>query len=93
MGNIMTHYIAILRATGGEWHALFPDIPDCEVHGADLDQVTFAAANVLAQRIHMTGSRAPQPRDLSEIERDHDWLSRNDVDLATAVVTMIPLGG
>ena len=89
----MTHYIAILRATRGEWHALFPDIPDCEAHGADLDQVKFAAANELTQRIHMNGFKAPPPRDLSEIERDHDWLSRNNVDLATAVVTMIPLGG
>jgi hypothetical protein len=93
MGNIMTHYIAILRATEGEWHALFPDIPDCEVRGASLDQVKFAAANELTQRIQTTGSKAPQPRDLSEIGRDHDWLSRNKVDLATAVVTMIPLGG
>jgi hypothetical protein len=88
----MTHYIAILRAIGNEWHVLFPDIPGCEVRGADLDQVKFAAANELTQRIHMNGSKPP-PRDLSEIERDHGWLSRNDVDLATAVVTMIPLGG
>lgn len=90
----MTHYIAILKPTDvGEWHVLFPDIPDCDVHGAKLEQVKFAAAHELAQRIHMTGSKAPQPRDLSEIERDHDWMSRNGVDLATAVVTMIPLGG
>ena len=53
----MTHYIAILKPTDvGEWHMLFPDIPDCEVHGANLDQVKFAAANQLTQRIHMTGS-------------------------------------
>jgi hypothetical protein len=84
---------AILRAIGNEWHALLPDIPDCEVRGGDLDQVTLAAANELTQRIHMNGSKPPPPRDLSEIERDHDWLSRNNVDLATAVVTMIPLGG
>ena len=89
----MTHYIAILRATRGEWHALFSDIPDCEARGADLDQVKFAAVVELTQRIHMNGSKPPPPRDLSEIERDHDWLSRNNVDLATAVVTMIPLGG
>jgi hypothetical protein len=90
----MTHYIAILKPTDvGEWHVLFPDVPACEVCGASLERAKFAAANELARRIHMNGAKAPQPRDLSEIERDHDWLSRNGVDLATAVVTMIPLGG
>jgi hypothetical protein len=31
------------------------------------------------------------PRDLVEIERDEEWLSRNNIDLSDAIVTMISL--
>jgi len=90
----MTHYIAIVMPTGlGQWHVLFPDVPDCEVRGASLENAKFTAAHELTRRIQANGAKAPHPRDLSAIERDHEWLARNGVDLATAVVTMIPLGG
>jgi hypothetical protein len=90
----MRHYIAIVMPTGlGEWHVLFPDVPECEARGASLENAKFIAARELTRRIQANGAKAPYPRDLSAIERDHDWLARNGVDLATAVVTMIPLGG
>jgi len=31
------------------------------------------------------------PRDLTEIERYNEWLSRNNVNLSEAIVTMISL--
>jgi hypothetical protein len=31
------------------------------------------------------------PRDLIEIERDEEWLSRHNIDLREAIVTMISL--
>jgi predicted RNase H-like HicB family nuclease len=94
MGTLMKHYIAILMPIGpGKWHALVPDVPGCEAHGASLEKAKSAATNELTLRIQANDAKAPCPRDLSAIECDHDWLARHGVDLATAVVTMIPLGG
>jgi hypothetical protein len=37
------------------------------------------------------GHLSSHPRDLAEIERDEEWLTRNNVDLHEAIVTMISL--
>jgi hypothetical protein len=39
------------------------------------------------------GETAEHRDTTSAIERDHEWWSLNRIDLATAVVTMIPVGG
>jgi hypothetical protein len=88
----MIHYIAFLVPTDlGEWQALFPDVPECEARGVGLENAKVAAAAELTRRIQANG--APHPRDLTAIERDYEWLSRNGVDLTKAVVTIIPVGG
>jgi predicted RNase H-like HicB family nuclease len=86
------HYIALLIPSSvGEWRVVFPDVPDCQAHGYTLDDATFAATTALSRCLAENGHFPPCPRDLAEIERDEEWLSRNDVDLRQAVVTMISL--
>ena len=88
----MSHYIALLlRSPVGEWNVFFPDVPDCQARGYTVDDATFAATTALSRRLAENGHLPPLPRDLSEIERDTEWLSRNHIDLHEAIVTMISL--
>ena len=88
----MSHYIALmLRSAVGEWNVFFPDVPDCQAHGYTVDDATFAATTALSRCLAENGHLPPPPRDLAEIERDEEWLSRNNIDLREAIVTMIPL--
>lgn len=88
----MAHYIAIIvPADSGDWRVLFPDIAECEARGFNLDEARMAAVHALDKRLKENGSGLRQPRDLSEIERDDEWLSRNGVDLSKAIVTMVSL--
>jgi predicted RNase H-like HicB family nuclease len=86
------HYIALLIPSSiGEWRVLFPDVPECQAHGYTLDDATFAATTALSRCLAENGHLPPLPRNLAEIERDEEWLSRNNVDLHEAIVTMISL--
>lgn len=86
----MSHYIALLLPSPvGEWRVLVPDFPECQAHGYTVDDARFAAIAALSRCLAENGHRLP--RDLSEIENDQEWLSRNSVDLSVAVVTMISL--
>jgi predicted RNase H-like HicB family nuclease len=86
------HYIALLVPSSvGEWRVLFPDMPECQAHGHTVDDATFAATTALSRCLAENGHLPPLPRDLAEIERDEEWLSRNNVDLHEAIVTMISL--
>jgi predicted RNase H-like HicB family nuclease len=88
----MSHYIALLIPSSvGEWRVVFPDLPECEAHGYTVDDATFAATSALSRCVAESGVSLRSPRDLSEIERDEDWLSRNNIDLSQAIVTMISL--
>jgi predicted RNase H-like HicB family nuclease len=70
---------------------LFPDIAECEAQGFNLDEARVAASEALEQCRKANGAKLPQPRDLSDIERDEEWLSRHGVDLSKAIVTMVSL--
>ncbi len=86
------HYIALLVPSSvGEWRVVFPDVPECQAHGYTVDDATFAATTALSRCLAENGQLPPLPRDLAEIERDEEWLSRNNVDLHEAIVTMVSL--
>jgi predicted RNase H-like HicB family nuclease len=86
------HYVALLIPSSvGEWRVVFPDMPECEAHGYTVDDATFAATTALSRCLAENGHLPPRPRDLAEIKRDEEWLSRNNVDLREAIVTMISL--
>jgi hypothetical protein len=51
----------------------------------------MAAVAVLDKHLKDDGTRLGRPRDLSDIERDEDWLSQHGVDLSKAIVTMVSL--
>jgi hypothetical protein len=88
----MRHFIAILQPIpNGGWRVVFPDVPGCEANGSSIDDARAAAVQQLYQ--YANGADAPGLRDLSDIERDTEWLSRNGIDLSKAIVTIIPLGG
>ena len=88
----MAHYIALLIPSSvGEWRVVFPDVPECQARGYTVDDATFAATTALSRCLGENGASPPRPRDLAEIERDEEWLSRNNVDLHEAIVTMISL--
>ena len=88
----MAHYIAIIvPSVDGDWRVLFPDIAECEARGFNLDDARMAAVAVLDKHLKDDGTRLGRPRDLSDIERDEEWLSRNGVDLSKAIVTMVSL--
>lgn len=88
----MSHYIALLlRSPVGEWNVVFPDVPECQAHGYTVDDATYAATTALSRCAAEHDMSLRPPRDLVEIERDEEWLSRNDVNLADAIVTMISL--
>ena len=61
----------------------------CQALGYTVDDVRFAAIAALSRYAAEDGHRPP--RDLSEIGSDTERLSRNNVDLSVAVVTMISL--
>jgi predicted RNase H-like HicB family nuclease len=86
----MSHYIALLVPSSvGEWRVVFPDLPECQARGYSVDDATFAATTALSRCLAENGVSPPLPRDLAEIERDEEWLSRNNIDLHEAIVTMI----
>ena len=88
----MAHYIAIIvPRDDGDWRVLFPDIAECEAWGFNLDEARVAAVTALDKCLKNGSNGLPQPRDLAEIERDNDWLSRNGIDLSKAIVTMVSL--
>jgi predicted RNase H-like HicB family nuclease len=85
----MQHYIAIMVEDDvGEWRVVFPDVPGCEAKGFSLDDAEVVAATALRRYIR-EGSAPPLPMDLTAVEQNEDWLRRNHIDLAKAVVTMI----
>ena len=88
----MNYYIAIFaQSYVGEWRVFFPDLPKCEARGFDVQDATFVAESVLMQFAKEAGV-LPRARDLSEIKRDKDWLSHQDIDFTGPVVLrMIPL--
>ena len=87
----MTHYIAFLvAAQSGGWRVLFPDVPECEAHGCGLANIKRTAAANLKHFSETTGTALRLPRTLEEIERDQDWLTRNNIDFDTAIVTIVP---
>lgn len=84
----MSHYVALLvPSSAGEWRVVIPDFPECDAHGRSIDEATYAALTSLLRCAAENGHRPP--RDLSDIQRDTEWLSRHCVDLDAAVVTMI----
>jgi predicted RNase H-like HicB family nuclease len=86
------HYIALLIPSSvGEWRVVFPDVPECEAHGYTVDDATFTATTALSRCLAENGHVPSPPRDLADIERDEEWLSRHNVDLHQAIVTMISL--
>jgi predicted RNase H-like HicB family nuclease len=88
----MAHYIAIIvPSDNGDWRVLFPDIAGCEAQGFNLDEARMAAVHALDERLKENGAGLQQPRDLSAIERDQEWLSRHGIDLSKAIVTMVSL--
>lgn len=88
----MTHYIAIIVPTDvGEWRVIFPDVPGCEARGSSLEDAKLAGVSRLMRCLKANGSTTPQPRDLSTIAKDREWMSRNDIDFSRAVVAMVPV--
>ena len=75
----------------GEWHVFFPDLPDCEAYGSTLRDAGYAAATALARYAEQKGALLPPPRSVAEISKDGVWFSQNGVQLAKAIITMIPL--
>lgn len=90
----MRYYAAIfLQSQVGEWHVLFPDLPGCEAQGYTLEDAGYAAVTALGRCAERNGAELASPRDLAEIAADTEWLSRHGVQLAKAVVSMVPLAG
>ncbi|MEZ5833706.1 MAG: hypothetical protein R3D05_21250 [Dongiaceae bacterium] len=91
----MAHYISVLMPlSAGGWRALFPDVPDCEVEGENLDVTVLRAAGALSECIqNRYRSGAPSPRELNEIRADDLWVAAHAIDWTKAVVTMVPLRG
>jgi hypothetical protein len=86
----MSHYIAIfIEDHIGEWHVVFPDVPDCEAKGFNLDDVQIAAASVLSRHLRESARPVPVPMDMKAVAERNEWLERNHVDLSKAVVAMI----
>lgn len=90
----MAHYVGVLMPleTGG-WKAVFPDVPQCQVEAASLDQTVFHAAVALADLSQRSDRALAPPRDLAEIRSDDGWASACGVDWSRSVVTMIPVRG
>jgi len=88
----LNYYIAIFaQSVVGEWRVLFPDFPAYEARGFTVQDATFVAESMLAQ-CAQDRETLPRARDLSEIKRDAEWLSRHDIDFTgPVVVRMIPL--
>jgi predicted RNase H-like HicB family nuclease len=90
----VTHYIAILvAAQSGGWRVLFPDVPECQAHGHGLANIKRAAAASLTHYSETEGITLRLPRTLEEIERDEEWLTRNNIDFDKAIVTIVPWPG
>lgn len=56
--------------TAGGYRARFPDVPDCEVHGADLAEALVSARSALAAHLQRTvdaGEAWPQPTPIESI--------------------------
>jgi predicted RNase H-like HicB family nuclease len=88
----LLHYVALFsEMTVGGWHVQFPDLPDCDAYGFTIDDATRAATMALAARASNDSAELPSPRDLTEVQRDERWIFRNDVDLSTSVIVLIPL--
>ena len=88
----MRYYAAVfLESHVGDWHVLFPDLPGCEAQGYTLEDAGYAAATALARCAERNGATLASPRDLTEIAADTEWLSCHGVQMATAVVAMVPL--
>jgi predicted RNase H-like HicB family nuclease len=91
---LVTHYIAILvAAQSGGWRVLFPDVPECQAHGHGLANIKRAAAASLTHYSETEGIKLRLPRTLEEIERDEEWLTRNNIDFDKAIVTIVPWPG
>lgn len=89
----MTHFVAILAPwDAGKWRVLIPDAPECEAIGDSPDGAVRAAVIKVTRRVRANGDASMAPRDLLAIATDRAWMSRNDIDFAKAVVTLIPLG-
>jgi hypothetical protein len=89
----MTHYVAILAPwEAGTWRVLIPDAPECEAIGSSADGAMLAAAMKVMRRVRTHNIDQTAPRDLLAIATDREWMSRNDIDFAKAVVTLIPSG-
>jgi predicted RNase H-like HicB family nuclease len=90
----MRHYITMFMKTGsGAWRAVFPDFPDCEAVGQSLDATTVSAFLALTQHVYDRGLPLPRPSNLSEVERDADWIAEHGIALESAIVSLVPLSG
>jgi predicted RNase H-like HicB family nuclease len=83
--------VVFIQTSLGEWHGLFPDVPECTTRGYDLVDVNMAAKAALSRCARAKGSSLLPPRPLRAIESDTEWLSRNDIVLSKAVLTLVPL--
>jgi hypothetical protein len=91
----MNYYISVLvPLTSGRWHAFFPDLPDCEAEGSNLDLTVMHAAKALsryAEALHGEIWVAPPPREFVDIRSDETWSAAHAVSWRSSVITMIPL--
>ena len=91
-GRMRRYYAAFFVPSHvGEWHVFFPDLPDCEAYGFTLRDAEYAAATALAHYGEQKGALLAPPRSVAQISKDEVWLSQNGVQLAKAIITMIPL--
>ena len=88
----MHYYIAIFaQSIVGEWRVLFPDFPECEARGFTVRDAGAVAESALARAAQASGA-LPSARDLGEIKRDREWLTRHGIDFTEPVVVrMIPI--
>ena len=87
----MAYCLAIfVESEVGAWRVIFPDLPGCEARGSTLDDASIAASTALSDYARRNGGRFPSPRDLTEVEKDEGWLSRNGVDFTRAIVMIVP---
>jgi hypothetical protein len=89
----MRHYLALLLpAEGGTWRGFVPDFPDIQVECVGFARTTKEVAACLQRCTEARSGDLPPPRGLREIERDREWLIRSGVDIAGAIVTIVPHG-
>jgi DNA end-binding protein Ku len=82
------HVVAMIRREEDAFGVSFPDFPGCTTIAKDLDVVVAKAAEVLAVHAEAMAEngRLPQPRTLSQLQTDPDFINES----RNAMLVLVP---